>query len=214
MILENEFTVAADIDTVWRHLLDMERVAACLPGAAVKAGDEENVYEGSMRLRIGPMTVEYRGTATLAEIDEDAHTAVIELRAREARGQGTAMAKIRNRLEQLDGLTRVRAETDLNITGPQAQFGRGVIEDVGKRVMREFAQRLERQIADEEPRAGGAGRPGEDRASDDGDAADALDVGDLARAALVQRAGGAGRAALAGALVLALLLLGLRRRRG
>jgi uncharacterized protein len=202
VILENEFTVAADIETVWRHLLDMERVAACLPGATVSSTGEENVYEGSMRLKIGPMTVEYRGTATLAEIDEDAHTAVIELRAREARGQGTAMAKIRNRVEQFGDRTRVRAETDLNLTGPQAQFGRGVIEDVGGRVMGEFARRLEQQIAaDAEP---GAATPQAATA----EAEDVLDVGSLVGSALVRRAAGAA------VLALALLVLLLRRRRG
>ncbi len=147
MIIENEFSVGADIDTVWRELLDMEGVASCLPGATITATDRENVYDGSMRLKLGPMRVEYRGTATMSEVHEEHHTAVIALSAREAKGQGSAMATIRNRLEPVDGGTRVCAQTDLQITGPQAQFGRGVIEDVGKRVLSEFSQRLEQRIA-------------------------------------------------------------------
>jgi uncharacterized protein len=147
MIIDNEFTVGADVDTVWRHLLDMEGVASCLPGATVTATDKENTYDGTMRLKIGPMKVEYRGSATLHDIDEQHHTAVMSLSAREAKGQGTARATIRNRLEAVDGGTRVHAQTDLNITGPQAQFGRGVIEDVGGRVMNEFSRRLEEQIS-------------------------------------------------------------------
>jgi carbon monoxide dehydrogenase subunit G len=146
VIIENEFTVGADIDTVWRELLDMEGVASCLPGATIEATDTANVYDGSMRLKLGPMRVEYRGTATLSEVDEQNHTAVISLSAREAKGQGSAMATIRNRLSESDGGTRVTAETDLHITGPQAQFGRGVIEDVGRRVLGEFSQRLEEKI--------------------------------------------------------------------
>lgn len=147
MILENEFSVGAEIDAVWRQLLDMEGVASCLPGATIQATDGENVYDGSMRLKIGPMRVEYRGTATLSEVDEQSHTAVISLSAREAKGQGSAMATIRNRLEPSGSGTRVTAQTELHITGPQAQFGRGVIEDVGKRVLAEFSQRLEQRIA-------------------------------------------------------------------
>jgi uncharacterized protein len=147
VIIENQFTVGADIDSVWRALLDMEGVASCLPGAMITATDKENVYDGSMRLKIGPMRVEYRGTATLSDVDDHSHTAVISLNAREAKGQGSAMATIRNRLETVDGGTRVTAQTDLHITGPQAQFGRGVIEDVGRRVLDEFSQRLEQRIS-------------------------------------------------------------------
>src|SRR5579884_2732228 len=134
----------------------MEGVASCLPGATITGTDRENVYDGSMRLKIGPMRVEYRGTATLTEVHEANHTAVISLSAREAKGQGSAMATIRNQLESVEGGTQVNAQTDLQITGPQAQFGRGVIEDVGKRVLGEFSQRLEQKIA-----GGGLGSPSE-----------------------------------------------------
>lgn len=157
MIVSNEFTVHAGIDEVWRQLLDMEGVATCLPGATIKATDDLSTFDGAMRLKVGPMRVEYRGTATLSEVDEESHTAVIALQAREARGQGSAVATVRNTLHEVDGGTRVEAETDLKITGPQAQFGRGVIEDVGKRVLGEFSQQLERKIAGgEEAQATGA----------------------------------------------------------
>jgi carbon monoxide dehydrogenase subunit G len=220
VIIENEFSVGADIDTVWRELLDMEGVASCLPGATITGSDRENVYDGSMRLKLGPMRVEYRGTATLSEVDEEHHTAVISLTAREAKGQGSAMATIRNRLEPIDGGTRVRAQTDLQITGPQAQFGRGVIEDVGKRVLGEFSQRLEQRIA------GGSGVPPErgtnasaaDAASGSSGAHAApsceapaeLDVGSLVTSSPVVRRAGAGALALA---LVALALILLRRRR-
>jgi carbon monoxide dehydrogenase subunit G len=214
VIIEDEFTVGADIDTVWRELLDMEGVASCLPGATITGTGEENVYDGSMRLKIGPMRVEYRGTATLSEVDEEQHTAVISLRAREAKGQGSAMATIRNRLEPVDGGTRVSAQTDLQITGPQAQFGRGVIEDVGKRVLGEFSQRLEARIAgsgSEEPANGS----GDDATAESPPRAQApppaeLDVGSLVTTSPVVRRAGAG--ALAAALI-ALALILLRRRR-
>jgi hypothetical protein len=166
-----------------------------------------------MRLKLGPMRVEYRGTATLAEVDEDNHTAVISLRAREAKGQGSALATIRNRLEPTDAGTRVSAQTELQITGPQAQFGRGVIEDVGKRVLAEFAQRLEQRIA-----GSAKGAPDEAAsvaATDAGDhpsslparAPSELDVGSLVSGTPAVRVGAAVALAL-----LAVLAIVLRRR--
>jgi uncharacterized protein len=146
MKLTNEFTVAAEPDAVWKALLDMEGVAGCLPGATIEATDEENHYKGSMKVKIGPMTVAYQGTATLSEVNEEARRAVISLSAREAKGQGTALATITNLVEEHDGGTRVRAETDLRITGAQARFGRGVMEDVAGRVLRDFSSCLERQV--------------------------------------------------------------------
>ena len=210
MIIENEFSVGADIDTVWRELLDMEGVASCLPGATITGTDQENVYDGSMRLKLGPMRVEYRGTATLSEVDEEHHTAVISLSAREAKGQGSAMATIRNRLEPVDGGTKVSAETDLHITGPQAQFGRGVIEDVGKRVLGEFSQRLEQRIAGQPPGedtdAGTTAAAGESSGTP---APDELDVGSLVTSSPVVRRAGAGALVLA---LVALAVILLRRR--
>ena len=218
MIIENEFIVGADIETVWRELLDMEGVASCLPGATISATDQDNVYDGSMRLKLGPMRVEYRGKATLSEVDEEHHTAVISLSAREAKGHGSAMATIRNRLESVDGGTRVSAQTDLQITGPQAQFGRGVIEDVGKRVLREFSQRLEQRIAGGQE-LGAREEQGTDRPTEvaapgpSGAHAPApaeLDVGSLVTSSPVVRRVGAAAIALA---LIALALILLRRRR-
>jgi uncharacterized protein len=218
VIIENEFTVGADIATVWRELLDMEGVASCLPGATITGTDEPNVYDGSMRLKIGPMRVEYRGRATLSEVDEANHTAVISLSAREAKGQGSAMATIRNRLESIESGTRVKAETDLQITGPQAQFGRGVIEDVGKRVLGEFSQRLEERIAGGSGSGAAAGGSAEPDATATGEAVPSsgsqapaeLDVGSLVTSSPMVRRAGAG--ALVAALIAVALIL-LRRRR-
>ena len=197
MKLTNEFTVGADVETVWRTLLDMEGVAGCLPGATIEATDRDDTYSGSMRVKIGPMTVAYEGTATLAEVDEEAHRAVISLRAREAKGQGTALATITNVVEQIDDGTRVRAETDLRITGPQARFGRGVMEDVAGRVLSEFSDRLERQVTEgPEP-----GAPPADQ--------EAMDLGALLTGS---RLGRYARVAVPLLAVLAVLAIVLRRR--
>jgi carbon monoxide dehydrogenase subunit G len=173
--LHNEFTVAAPLEETWRTLLDIERVATCLPGAAVEPAGDEGVYRGRMKVRIGPMTAEYRGTARLEEIDEDTRTASIVVQAREEKGQGTAAAVIRNRVSSANGSTHVSAETELKLTGRQAQFGRGVVEDVAAAMMQDFASRLEREIA-----GGGEGRPvaataGAADSADDGE--EALDLG-------------------------------------
>jgi carbon monoxide dehydrogenase subunit G len=150
MKLNNEFTVAAPIDRTWATLLDVERVGGCLPGAQIDAPDGDGVFRGRMKMKLGPMTVAYEGSARLLEVDEDARTTVMEVQAREAKGQGTAGATIRNELEEIDGGTRVRVVTDLQVTGRQAQFGRGIMEDVAGRMLGQFAKQLEQLVADAE----------------------------------------------------------------
>lgn len=222
MKLENSFTVAAPIDRTWETLLDIERVATCLPGARIEPGDEEGVYRGAMKVKLGPMTVDYRGTAKLQDVDEDTRTASIVVQAREAKGQGTAAAVIENRLEAQNGATRVIAVTDLKVTGRQAQFGRGIMEDVATTMMGEFAKRLEQEIkrggeapgeepaAEREPAAAGAtDGPGEP--APEPEEPEVLDLGNvLAQTPIVRYAGIAAAALLVIATVLA--LRGRRRR--
>jgi carbon monoxide dehydrogenase subunit G len=217
MKLENSFTVAAPISETWETLLDIERVAKCLPGAQIEPGDEEGVYRGAMKVKLGPMTVDYRGTARLQDVDEDTHTASIAVQAREAKGQGTAAAVIRNQLESQNGGTRVVAVTDLKITGRQAQFGRGIMEDVASTMMGEFAKRLESEITSGSAATSSAG-PATAAAEATGDGAEvprepreegepeALDIGNvLARTPMVRYAGIAGVALLALLAVVTLL---------
>jgi carbon monoxide dehydrogenase subunit G len=151
MKLQNEFTVAVPVERVWDTLLDIETVAGFLPGATIEPGGEEGTYHGAMKVKLGPMTVNYTGTARLAGVDVAARTADIEVRAKEAKGQGTAAAVIRNTLVQQNGSTRVVAETDLQITGRQAQFGRGIMQDVAGRMLGQFAQRFEDYLLEGDP---------------------------------------------------------------
>jgi uncharacterized protein len=141
--LTNEFTVAVPIERAWETLLDIERVAGFLPGAKIEPSDEKDVYKGTMRVKVGPMVVNYQGTARLVLADESQHIADLAVQARDTNGQGTASATIRNRLVPEDGGTRVIAETDLSITGRQAQFGRGIMQDVAGRMLGDFAKRFE-----------------------------------------------------------------------
>jgi uncharacterized protein len=208
--LENEFTVGAPLEETWRTLLDIERVATCLPGAKIEPSEQDGVYRGAMKVKLGPVTVDYRGTARLQDVDEDTHTASIAVRAREAKGPGTAAAVIRNHLESQDGRTKVTAVTELSITGRQAQFGRGIMEDVAATMMEQFAERLGRELeakraapeaAPEETREPAAAAP-QAGAPPPPEAEEALDVGSV-----LMQSGALRYAGIAGAVILALLAL-------
>jgi len=216
--LENEFTVAAPLERTWQVLLDVERVAGCLPGATVEPVGEEGLYRGQMRLKVGPVNMAYSGTVQLLDVDADEHVASFEARAKETRGTGTAAATIRNRLEPADGGTRVRVETDLDVTGRPAQFGRGLMQDVASKMLGEFAGRLEHLVL--EPAANGADRaPAPPRAPGDEAAAGEVSpqpsrTGDETRfdvGSMLLR--GYGRQLAIGGSLLALLLAALLRRR-
>src|SRR5918998_425830 len=121
MQLEHDFTVHAPPAQAWSVLLDVERVAPCLPGAALDEGDGTE-FSGTMTIKLGPVTSRYRGTVRIEEADEQARRAVIRAQGRDARGNGTAAATITTRLEPATEGTRVRVETDLAVSGPAAQF--------------------------------------------------------------------------------------------
>jgi carbon monoxide dehydrogenase subunit G len=146
MKLENEFTVPASVEAAWDVLLDVERVAPCLPGATLE-GEQDGEYAGTMKIKIGPITTSYKGTVKIEEADESARRAVMRAQARDSRGQGTAAATITSTMEEVEGGTRVHVETDMRVTGPAAQFGRGVMQDVSAKLMGRFADCLAEEIA-------------------------------------------------------------------
>jgi uncharacterized protein len=151
MKLVNEFTVAAPIEQTWTTLLDVERVASCLPGASIEPVGEDGSYRGRMRVKVGPVSMSYGGTVRLAEVDADTHVAAFEARAKETRGTGTAAAMIRNTLTETADGTRVQVETDLDVTGRPAQFGRGLMEEVASKMLGQFSGRLEKLVLDGPP---------------------------------------------------------------
>jgi uncharacterized protein len=149
MKLEQSFEVAAPIDQVWHALNDLERVAPCLPGAAITDHDDDGTYHGTFQVKLGPTTASYRGTIKIESADESTHTATLKARGTDKRGQGGANATIVNTLKEHDGGTTVEAVTDFTITGRLARFGRGgMMEDISNRLMRDFATCLSSRLAD------------------------------------------------------------------
>ncbi|MCC5947955.1 MAG: SRPBCC family protein [Nitriliruptoraceae bacterium] len=153
MEFTNEFHVPSDIDTTFATLTDLERVAPCLPGATLEEVDGDE-YTGRVKVKVGPIQVSYRGTAKLIEKDAENHTGKIEARGKETRGAGTANADVVAEMHAADdGGTKVIVHTDINISGKPAQFGRGVMADVGAKLIDTFAERLREMIEADE--AGG-----------------------------------------------------------
>ena len=180
MRFENEIEVAQPPKELFAFLTDVERVAPCLPGASIE-GREGDDYTGSMKVKVGPITGTYKGKMRFLEQDEDALRAVMSARAAEVNGQGDAEAKITTRIEEAgEDASRIVMETDLQMRGRVAQFGRGAMEKISQRMFDEFARNLEREMsggggapaadgaeqaaasgeeASEEPRADGGGEP-------------------------------------------------------
>src|SRR3954463_8981188 len=162
MKLENEFTVPASIDQAWAVLLDVPRVAPCLPGATVEEGQgEEGEYKGQMKIKIGPITASYKGTVKIQEADEAAHRVAMRAQAKDARGQGTTAATITSTMEEVADGTKVHVVTDMRVTGPAASFGPAGMPDVssGRCVIHAVSAKRVGRSADclaEEMRSGGA----------------------------------------------------------
>ena len=156
MELTNEFTVDIPVEEAWTVLTDVTRIAPCMPGAQLQevTGDE---YRGIVKVKVGPITAEYRGKATFVEQDQSGHRAVLRAEGREARGQGNASATVTATLEPSGDGTKVSVMTDLVITGRVAQFGRGVLADVSTKLLGQFVESLESTVlAGQAPGAPGA----------------------------------------------------------
>ncbi|HVV31331.1 MAG TPA: SRPBCC domain-containing protein [Mycobacteriales bacterium] len=240
MELENTFTVPVPVEEAWPVLLDVQRVAPCMPGATLESVDGDR-FDGKVKVKVGPVVVTYKGTAEFLEKDEAAHRVVIAANGKEARGAGTARATVTAQLHPHETGTEVTVLTDLAITGKPAQFGRGVMADVSNAIIGQFAQCLAADMASggarAEPGAASPATPAGD-AEPAGPAAQAspaepdaaaspvaseppsarpayaapevLDLMSHARGPLLKRAA----PALAALAALVLLVGGLRRRRG
>jgi len=206
MELHHEFTVPVPVDEAWRALLDIERVAPCMPGAVVEDYDGRTVT-GSVKVKVGPITVTYKGTAVFEEQDEAAHRLVLIASGREIRGQGTARATVTGTLTGQDGGTAVSVRTDLAVTGRPAQFGRGVLAEVGDRLVGRFSACLAERLGEREE-APEAARTAEE--ADEADEADdePLDLLHALGVPVAKRAA----AAVAAAAVVVVVVTRIRRR--
>lgn len=160
MELINEFTVDVPIDRAWEVLTDVETIAPCLPGAQLQEIEGEE-FRGIVKVKVGPITAQYKGKATFVEKDEVAHRVVIKADGRDTRGQGNANAMITAEMVSAGvSSTAVRVSTDLTVTGRVAQFGRGVMADVSGKLMDQFAANLSAMVinpsAAQAPAAGSA----------------------------------------------------------
>jgi carbon monoxide dehydrogenase subunit G len=146
MKLEQAFDVKAPVQTVWETLIDVERVAPCLPGAEI-TGAEDGVYQGNFQVKIGPTTASYRGQLEMESLDEAGRTATMKARGQDKRGQGSANATIVSKLSETPEGTHVEVVTDFTITGTLARFGRGgMMQDISNRLLRDFAACLEKRL--------------------------------------------------------------------
>ncbi|GAA1678121.1 SRPBCC family protein [Fodinicola feengrottensis] len=163
MELEHEFSVPAPIDVVWKALTDPEKVAPCMPGATLTEVDGKS-FAGNVKVKLGPISLLYKGTGEFVEIDDAAHKAVIKASGKDSKGNGTAAATITVTLTEDGKATKATSTTDLNVTGRPAQFGRGLIKDVSDRLLGQFADALAKRLGDEPaapPPAASATKPAE-----------------------------------------------------
>jgi carbon monoxide dehydrogenase subunit G len=160
--LEESFEVDAPVEDVWRALIDVQRVAPCLPGAEITEVGEDGTYRGNFQVKLGPTTAAYRGTLKLESLDEAAHVATMSANGQDKRGQGSAKATMVSTVTEAEGGTRVHVDTDFTITGRLARFGRGgMIQDISKRLLGDFAACLQEELK---------GSVGVDRTEQAGDA--------------------------------------------
>ncbi|MFW2380886.1 MAG: SRPBCC family protein [Acidimicrobiales bacterium] len=139
MKLENEFVVNVPIERAWEVLTDIPEIAPCLPGARL-TGQEGDVYSGKVKIKVGPVTAEYAGTADFLNLDKENYHVDIDAKGRDSRGSGNASAVITADMTPADGGTKVVIHTDLKISGKVAQFGKGVIGDVSKKLIDQFVE--------------------------------------------------------------------------
>ncbi len=174
MRLEHSFDVEAPLDQVWTTLIDVERVAPCLPGAEVTESPAEGVYEGNFQVKLGPTTASYAGKLELEQVDEDSHRVAMRANGRDKRGQGSAKATIVSTMSESGGTTHVVVVTDFTLTGRLARFGRGgMIKDVSDRLLGDFVACLKATIGADSGAGGaeagtaGAEAPAADASSDE-----------------------------------------------
>jgi len=174
--LDNTFTVPVPPEQAWDVLLDVERIAPCMPGASVLSVDGDEI-EGQVKVKLGPLSLAYKGTAKFTEKDADNRAIAIVATGKETRGAGTASATVQANLKPADiaGSTLVSIHTSLNVTGRPAQFGRSLLPEVSGKLIQQFATNLEAMITADGAAAETAAAP---EASETGETLEAAETGE------------------------------------
>jgi len=144
VLIENEFKVPASVDRAWAYLLDVEKVAPCAPGAELTEVVDDHTWKGKVNLKLGPIALSFAGTVTVAERDEANHRVVLKAQGQEQKGKGAANATVTSWLEPAgdDGMTTVKMQADITLSGTVAQLSRGLLPDVSARLTNQFADCL------------------------------------------------------------------------
>jgi carbon monoxide dehydrogenase subunit G len=156
--LENSFEVTAPPEQAWDLLMDVPRVIPCMPGAELVETVDDSNWKARMRVKLGPISLSFLTDVSRNEVDEPARRVTLGAKGREERGRGAASATIESSLGEAGGRTTVTTVTDLSLTGPAAQFGRGLVQDVAEQLLRSFAECLEQQLT-RTPEAGVSAPP-------------------------------------------------------
>ncbi|MEP6752379.1 MAG: SRPBCC family protein [Candidatus Dormiibacterota bacterium] len=159
MQLENSFTVGAPPSRVFAYLLDVNKIVGCVPGAELSEVVDSTTFKGKVKIKVGPITVAYSGTARIVDRDEANHAATLEAEGRETTGPGSARAKARMTVEADGAGSVVKIVTDYNVAGRVAQFGRGVMEDVSRRIVNDMAACIKTNVEAAEPSADAPATP-------------------------------------------------------
>jgi carbon monoxide dehydrogenase subunit G len=157
MLIETEFEVAAPVDKVWDYLLDVPKLAPCLPGAELVGDDGNGTYKGKVTTKMGPVSLRFAGTAHIRETDKAARRIVMDASGSEEKGKGTASMTVTSVLVPSSRGTKVKVAQDLQVSGAAAQFGRGMVSDVTSVLMKSFAECIQHNI-DAESRGESPGR--------------------------------------------------------
>jgi len=154
MLIENEFTVDAPMDRLWAYLLDVERIAPCMPGAELTETVDERNWKGNLKAKFGPVTMAFAGSVTMQERDDEAHRVVLKARGMEQKGKGAAEATVTSWLEpgSADAETTVKMRADIVLSGAAAQLSRGLLPEISKKLTQQFADCLQASMAAAEAR--------------------------------------------------------------
>jgi uncharacterized protein len=148
MLIENEFTVAAPLDFTWNYMLDVEKIAPCMPGAELTEVIDERNWKGKLNMKFGPVSMSFAGTVTMESRDDAAHRVVLHAKGMEQRGKGAANATVTSWMEAgaTPEQTLVKMQADMTLTGAAAQMSRGLIPEISKRLTQQFADCLQESM--------------------------------------------------------------------